>query len=175
MESANAQSSATHVRTAVSRIKWVAAPRGAEVAPLAEVHGRLSQARDGAVFFVCIWRPRRRQPAQRTAHALGWILEPVLEPLTERPVEEPLGAGLGEDLEAGVHAGLDGTLAQEVRAEAVDGGDVRLFEVLEGFVERDELRCVLRRTRCDSRASGRTAPSPAPCGSAASARRRLSR
>jgi hypothetical protein len=50
--------------------------------------------------------------------------------------EQPLGLGLGEDREKGIDARLDGTFAQQLGAEAMDGADVRLFERGQRLVER---------------------------------------
>ena len=69
--------------------------------------------------------------AQRAAKTFGRVGQLLLQPAAERLVEEPRRRRLGEDLEERIDAGFDRALAQEVRAEAVDGADVRFLEALE--------------------------------------------
>ena len=98
----------------------------------------------------------------------GISFERVLEPRAERLVVEPPRLVLGQDDEQRIDAGLDRTLLEQVGAEAVDGADVRLFEVAQRVFER--LRARPPAARRVARASSR-----APAAAAASARRRPSR
>jgi hypothetical protein len=74
-------------------------------------------------------------PAKRAAHPFGRILELLLQPAAEGFVEQALRPRLGQHVEHGIDPRFDGTLAQEIGAEAVNRAHVRLLEPLNRIAE----------------------------------------
>ena len=116
-----------------------------EVAPLGQRRGRRGEAdrsdrrrppppNDGALV---------RRSARRSA--FGRILQRLLEPGAEGARVQPVGLRLGQHGEERIDARLDRPLAEQFRAEAVDGVDVRLLERLERVLET---RRRARRSAC---------------------------
>src|SRR5262249_7051399 len=124
-----------------------ALPRRVEISLVDEVERSASQrlARAGRVAVA-------RAATEDTPHALARAHELALEPAVERFVEEALALLVGRHLEHRIDAGLDRALAKEIGAEAVDGADVRLFELRERLVEV----AALRRRRLGPRSAAST-------------------
>ena len=106
------------------------APLAAEVAPLASSQPARSQPPHRPAIVV---EPRA---SERAPDAGGRRLEARPETSRERLVEQARGLRLGEHHEQRIDARLDRALAQQVGAEAVNGADVRLFEVASASSER---------------------------------------
>src|SRR4029453_17440322 len=77
--------------------------------------------------------------AQRPAHAGSGRGELALEPAIEDAREVTTGDVLGGDLEARIHPRLDGPLAEQLRAEGVDGADPRNLELRKRVLEATAL------------------------------------
>ena len=111
-----------------------AAPRRRVVAPLAQGAGRHPQPLNRAIVGLVI-KPRLDGPPQRTTHALLCVPQLLVQPTGERLFEEAFRLRVRQHREGGIDARFHRPLAQELRAEAVDGRDVRLFEVMHGGVQ----------------------------------------
>ena len=116
-------------------IEALASPRGGEITPLRQLQSCAAQSLERGVL-VCLSHPRQAaRPTERTPDTLGRVLETFFEPAGKRLIEETLGLPLGEHAEQRVDPCFDGTLAEQVGAEPVNGADVRLLEVLDGVLE----------------------------------------
>jgi hypothetical protein len=147
--SATLCTSATSAEADARRIERLASPCGREVAPLHQLEPGAAQALHRPVF-VGVARPEcAAATTQRTPDAFGRLFQLALEPSVERLREQPLRLTFGEDAEQRIHAGLDRTLTKEVGAEAVDGADVRLLEVLHRGIEACSGGGVARRSSSD--------------------------
>ena len=120
-----------HSRKLRVAIERIAAPHAVEVAPFGQLAPRPANPIDWP-FIVVAAIARPDAAPQGAAHPLGWMLQPIAQPDAERLVEDPFGARLGEHLEQRVDARLDGALAQQVGAEAVNRADVGFLETLDG-------------------------------------------
>ena len=94
----------------------------------------MTNAIDRAIVFVVRSEPGPHPP-QRALHARLGGFELLLDPIAERFVEQPYRRPFAQDLEGGIDPRLDGPLAEEVGAEAVDRAYVRFFELLHGASE----------------------------------------
>src|SRR5262249_34941702 len=110
-------------------IEGVAAPGRREVAPLHERPACAFEAFDRAMLGI-----EARTP-ERATNTLWWIFELTLQPVAEDFAVEPLGLPFRERRELRIEPRRDRSLAQEVRAEAVNRADVRLLEIRERCVE----------------------------------------
>src|SRR6266849_8488577 len=95
-------------------------PRMRKIAPLGEHAAGAAQAVDRAAATVAA-EDRRARPPERALQALGRIAQRLLEPRAERPRVQTVGLRLGQDGEQRIDARLDGTLAQQLGAESVNG------------------------------------------------------
>ena len=59
-----------------------------------------------------------------------------MQPRRKRFFEQPIGLRVGQHRKRRIDARFDRPLAQQLGAEAVDGADLRLFEVMHGGVEQ---------------------------------------
>src|SRR5262249_42248046 len=108
-------------------VERIAAPRRVEVSMLDDLRGGVAQR---------LARRAAAEPAtQEAAHALGRVGERRLEPGGEGLADQPVGLLAGRDLEQRIDAGGYRLLAQEVRAERVDGADARGLQLGERVVE----------------------------------------
>ena len=135
---------AIHIAVA---IEDAARPRSREVAPLREVPRRPAQAIDRRVFARDGAEALPDGSPQRAAHAFARILELRLDPRAERVLEQALRLRLGQHREQRIDARFDWTLAQQLRAEAVDRADVRFLQRLQRGVHRVALAGLRMRSR----------------------------
>ena len=143
-----------------------ARPSRRMIAPLQQLEAGAAQPLQRAIVLL-VGRPCANEAAAASGARLRTARPGAAAPSRERLVEQPLGVAFGQHLEQRIDRRLDRPLAQQIGAEAVDGADVRLFELLDRAVRA--ARAVARRRRTPARAS------PAPRAAAASARRRPSR
>ena len=121
-------------------------PGRRKVAPFRQVPRSTPQPVHGAVIISRRASPGPAASPQRAPHPFRGVLERLPKPDRERLVEEATRLRLGEHREQRIDAGFHGTLAQQIRAEAVDGADMRLFQVAQCLFEaRACLRIVVRR------------------------------
>ncbi len=73
--------------------------------------------------------------AKKSPHAFGRVANGPLEPRVECFPEDPVLRIAGGDLERWIDAGIDGPLAQEIRAEGVDGADRCDLQLAQGVGE----------------------------------------
>src|SRR6266850_5300149 len=111
-------------------------PRMRKIAPLGEHAAGAAQAVDRAAATGAAAEGRRARPPERALQALGRIAQRLLEPRAERARVQTVRLRLGQDGEQRIDARLDGTLAQQLGAESVNGVDVGFFERLERVLER---------------------------------------
>ena len=115
------------------------------VAPLAEIARGPAQTLDRAVTLLLL-RPPPHGPPKRSPDAVTRVRELLVQPGRERLVENAVGLCFGEDDEGRIDARFDRPLAQQLGAEAVNGADLRFFEVVDRrrqqrrFVRRHALR-----------------------------------
>src|SRR5262249_60009435 len=101
-------------------------PRRGEIAPLGELPRSPAEPIDRRVFARGVPEALPDGSPERPANPFGRVLELTLDPAAERLIEQPRSLGLRQHREQGIDARLDGTLAQQLRAEAVDRTDVRV-------------------------------------------------
>ena len=102
-----------------------ALPWRLEVAPFAQGIGRAARDRPRALALNRIASP------QQAAHSGPRIFQRLLEPALERAVEKTDCDVFGRNLKCGIDARLDRPLAQQIRAERMNGSDACFFEVFE--------------------------------------------
>ena len=76
-----------------------------------------------------------RQPRQRAPQRFGPRVQLPLKPQIEGSAPQAVGFRLGELFEVRIDARFHRTLAQDLRAEAVDGADGRFFQTLQRVFE----------------------------------------
>ena len=107
--------------------------KGREIALFDEVAAGFAERRARPVLIALAGRAAEH--ARDAGHLFRLARERVLKPGGEGLVVEALLLVLGRDLEERIDARLDGTLAQDVGAERVNGPDARRLELLERVVE----------------------------------------
>src|SRR5262249_50953582 len=106
-------------------VERCAPPGRREVAPLRQLPRRAAQAATRAV----VRRATVSRLAKRAAHTRPRVGELVLEPALEDAREVTARDVLGRHLESRIHPGLDGSLAQQLGTEGVNGPDARHLEL----------------------------------------------
>ena len=140
-------------------------PARPEVAPLDQLPASRPQPLDRPIVVAsppgsgdrAERRRERRTPS-------GVILQGALQPGVERFGVQAARFALGQDAEERVDARLDRALAQQVGAKAMNGADVRFFEVHQGRVEtlaRGGIQTANRLSRRSSSCRRRSFSSPA--------------
>ena len=112
-----------------------APPRCRVIAPLAQVAGGGAQTLDRSVFCFVAKAPLDG-PTQRTPHTLLRIAELRVEPRRKRFFKDAFRLRVGQHHKRRIDPRFDGPFAQQLGAEAVDGADLRFFEVVHGGVEQ---------------------------------------
>ena len=112
-----------------SREVWPG-PGAVEVTPRRKLDASLPEAVDRPVVV----GPPGPAP-ENAPDAFRRIGKLLLQPAIEDAGEQSRGLCFGQDAEQRVDAGLDGPLAEQVRAEAVDRRDVRLLELPQSGIE----------------------------------------
>ena len=125
-------------------VEAVARPAAVVVTPLHQVEAGTSQPRHRAVLIALAGTDAAAAAPERPPDAFGRRLELRLKPSIERFVEDPLGLTFREHAEQGIHPRLDRPLSQQIRAEAVNGADVCLFQILDGGIEPRRRDRILR-------------------------------
>ncbi len=113
-------------------IEWMASPVALEIAPLDELPAGPADSADRTIIEIGLKaEAAEARTPQRSPDAFRRIRELIFHPAAERFVVQALPLSFGEHCEQRIHERFDGPLAKEVGAEAVDGADLRLFEVSE--------------------------------------------
>ena len=114
-------------------IERAARPRMGEVAKFGHRPAGGPQPIDGA--RVEPTEPRPAGPPQRAANAFRRIRERILQPAVEGALVQRGRLRVGEDREQRIDPRLDRPLTEQLRAEPMNGVDVRFFERLQRFFQ----------------------------------------